>query len=249
MNIKTKRILMLTAIIVVYFLVFKAWNLLLFTDTKGLVDFITERIDGYKNPQTLKIEKREAKEYIEIDNLKIENIFKKYEELEKTDKSVKYIIYKDNSVEKYVSISKTIPYATVFIEGFKNYSEQDGEEEYEYTTLYKPEKTYEYLIANGVSSEFKFFEFLVNNYDNESKIYSSNSKMKENHYIKSYIANIIPNIKQLYELEGTKGYMFELLNGSFEVHINQYVLTIIGLSKEEISDLVGTIIINEEKTK
>ena len=114
--------------------------------------------------------------------------------------------------------------------------------------LYEPQETYEYLLENGVTSEYKLFEFLVNNYDNESKIYSSNAKMKENHYIKTYIANILSSIKQLYKFEGAKGYMFELLNGGFEIHTNQYVITTIGLSLEEISDLVGTIKINEEKT-
>ena len=173
--------------------------------------------------------------------------FKKYEQLEKTDNTLKYIVYKDDTVKKYVSISKTVPFTTIFIEGFKNYSEQEEGEEFEYTSLYEPQKTYEYLVDNGVTSEFKFFEFLVNNYDNESKIYSSNAKMKENHYIKAYIANILPNIEKLYKFDGQKGYMFELINGGFEVHTNQYVITTIGLSKEEVSDLVGTIIINEEK--
>ena len=41
--------------------------------------------------------------------------------------------------------------------------------------------------------------------------------------------------------------MFELISGGFEVHTDQYVITTMGLSKEEVSDLVGTIIINEEK--
>lgn len=244
---KIKRMIMIVAIIVIYFLVFKAWNLLIYTDTKGLVDFITEGIDGYKNPETIKIETRVVNNYIEFDKLKIENIFKGYEQLEKTDNTLKYIVYKDDTVKKYVSISKTVPFTTVFIEGFKNYSEQEEGEEYEYTSLYEPQKTYEYLVDNGVTSEYKFFEFLVNNYDNESKIYSSNAKMKENHYIKAYIANILPNIEKLYKFDGQKGYMFELINGGFEVHTNQYVITTMGLSKEEISDLVGTIIINEEK--
>lgn len=244
---KTKRIIMIVAIIVIYFLVFKAWNLLVYTDTKGLVDFITEGIEGYKNPETIKIETRAVNNYVEFDKLRLENIFKNYEELEKTDNTIKYIIYKDNTVKKYVSISKTVPFTTIFIEGFKNYSEQEEGEEYEYTSLYEPQKTYEYLLDNGVTSEFKFFEFLVNNYDNESKIYSSNAKMKENHYIKTYIANILPNIEKLYNFDGQKGYMFELISGGFEVHTDQYVITTMGLSKEEVSDLVGTIVINEEK--
>ena len=29
----------------------------MYTDTKGLVDFITEGIKGYENPETIKIEK------------------------------------------------------------------------------------------------------------------------------------------------------------------------------------------------
>ena len=40
------------------------------------------------------------------------------------------IVYKDDTVKKYVSISKTVPYTTIFIEGFKNYSEQEDGEEY-----------------------------------------------------------------------------------------------------------------------
>ena len=64
---KVKRIIMIVAIIVVYFLVFKAWNLLMYTDTKGLVDFITEGIKGYENPETIKIETRAVNNYIEFD--------------------------------------------------------------------------------------------------------------------------------------------------------------------------------------
>lgn len=249
MKSKIKKIILITAIVVVYFFVFKAWNLLIYTDSKGLVDYISEVIKGYKNTKTIKIEQKEVKNYLEFDKLKIENIFKNYEELEKTENSIKYIVYKNDQIEKYVSISKSVPYTTVFIEGFNNYSEQDTEEGYEYAQLYEPQKTYEYLLENGVTTEYKLFEFLVDNYDNESKIYSSNAKMKENHYIKTYIANILTNIRGLYKLEGTKGYMFELINGSYEIHINKYVITTNGLSLEEISDLVGTIKIDEEKTK
>ena len=89
---KVKRIIMIVAIIVVYFLVFKAWNLLIYTDTKGLVNFITESIKGYKNPETIKIETRAVNNYIEFDKLKIENIFKGYEQLEKKDDTLKYIV-------------------------------------------------------------------------------------------------------------------------------------------------------------
>lgn len=219
----------------------------MYTDTKSLVDYSTHKIEEYKNPEIIKIEQKEVKDYVEFEDLKIQNIFKNYEELEKSKTGLKYIIYKDDSIDKYVSISKSTPYSTIFIEGFKNYSEVDENGEYEDIMLYEAEETYEYLLENGVTSEAKLFDFLTENYDNESKVYSSNAKMKENHYIKSYIANVLPTIKKLYVFDGINSYMFELDSGAYEAHINKYTLTIIGLSKEEISDLVGTIIINEEK--
>lgn len=237
------------AIIVVYFFVYKAWILLLNTDTKSLTDYAANKIEEYKNPEIIKVETKEVQDFVEFDNLKIQNIFKNYEELQKTEDGLKYIVYKDDSIDKYVSISKSVPYSTIFIEGFKNYSEIDDDGEYEDIILYEAEETYEYLLENGVTSESKLFDFLTKNYDNESKVYSSNAKMKENHYIKSYIANVLPTINQLYVFDGINGYMFGLNSGAYEVHVNKYTLTIVGLSKEEISNLVGTIIINEKKQK
>ena len=46
---KVKRIIMIIAIIVVYFFVYKAWILLMNTDTKSLVDYSTHKIEEYKN--------------------------------------------------------------------------------------------------------------------------------------------------------------------------------------------------------
>ena len=116
---KVKRIIMIVAIIVVYFLVFKAWNLLMYTDTKGLVDFITEGIKGYENPETIKIETRAVNNYIEFDKLKLENIFKKYEQLEKTDNTLKYIVYKDDTVKNTFQFEKQFHLQLYLLKGSK----------------------------------------------------------------------------------------------------------------------------------
>ena len=44
----------------------------MFTDTKGLVNYISEVIKGYENPKTLKVEQKEVDNYYEFDKLKIE---------------------------------------------------------------------------------------------------------------------------------------------------------------------------------
>ena len=76
---KVKRIIMIIAIIVVYFFVYKAWILLMYTDTKSLVDYSTHKIEEYKNPEIIKIEQKEVKDYVEFEDLKIQNIFKTFE--------------------------------------------------------------------------------------------------------------------------------------------------------------------------
>lgn len=241
-----KRIILIISIIIVYSLVFKAWNLLIYTDNKSLSDFVSHVIKSYESPEIITIEKKEAKNYVEFDSIKIENKFQKFDKIETDPNKLQYIKYKDDNLDKYVSITKSNSFGSSFIYGFKNYSKQDGDSEYEDITLYEPDETYEYLKENNVTSDTKLFEFLLKNYDNQNKLFTKKSKMKENYYIKEYIANVIPRIKKLNIFKGLNGYMFETINDGFEVYVGNYSITLMGFTKEEALELVRTIKINEK---
>ena len=72
--------------------------------------------------------------------------------------------------------------------------------------------------------------------------------MKENMYVKEFVLNIMPRVKDYHILSGDiNGFMFELINGGYEIHIGEYALVITGFTKEEVIELVRTIKINEEK--
>lgn len=242
-----KRIVIIISIIIVYSLVFKAWNLLIYTDNKSLSDFVSHVMKTYESPEIITIENKETKNYVEFDTLKIENKFQKFDKIETDSSKLQYIKYKDDTLEKYISIKKSSSFGASFINGFKDYSKQDGDEEYEDITLYEPEETYKYLKENDVTSDTKLFEFLLDNYDNQNKLFTKKSKMKENYYIKEYIANVLPRIKKLNIFKGLNGYMFETINDSFEIYVGNYSITLIGYTKEEAIELVRTIKIDEKK--
>ena len=98
------------------------------------------------------------------------------------------------------------------------------------------------MRCNGL----KLFNYLLDNYSNSTQLLTSSSKMKENYYIKEYIRNVIPKIKNIYIFDNKDGYMLKLNSGAYEIHIDEYVITIVGLTKEEIISLVRTININEK---
>lgn len=242
-----KRVLLIISIIVVYSLVFRAWTLLTYTDNKSLSDFVNHIMKTYESPEIISIETKDVKNYVEFENIKIENKFQKFDKIETDPNKLQYIKYKDDNLDKYISINQSASFGASFINGFKNYSKQDGDDEYENITLYAPEETYEYLKENNVTSDTQLFEFLLKNYDNQNKLFTKKSKMKENLYIKEYIANVIPRIKKLSIFKGLNGYMFETINNGFEIYIGNYSITLMGYTKEEALELVRTIKIDEKK--
>lgn len=242
-----KKIILIISIVIVYSLVFKSWNLLLYTENKGLSDFVKHVMKTYESKETITIEKKEAKNYIEFKNIKIENKFQKFDKIETDPNVLQYISYKGNELDKYISINESTTFATSFVNGFKDYSKQDGDDVYEDITLYDKEKTSEYLKENNITTDIKLIEFLQENYNNKNKLFTSNSKMKENYYIKQFIANVMPRIKKLTILKGMNGYMFETINNNYEIYVDNYMIKLVGYTKEEVIELVRTIKINEEK--
>ena len=139
-------------------------------------------------------------------------------------------------------------YIDIYANGYDKYNTNVSSTSVGKTVLYNKEKTYNYLKGNKVLNDNELFNFIIKNFDNKSNILTSTSKMKENMYVKEFVLNIMPRVKDFHILSGDiNGFMFELIHGGYEIHIGEYALVITGFTKEEVIELVRTIKINEEK--
>ena len=232
-----KKIALTISIIIVYFLIYKAWNLLIYTQDKSLFNYSQSIIKTYKNKEIINIDLQNANNNITFQNLKMKNIFDDYKKIETNNNEIKYIS-NDDKIYKYIIIRNEKTFLEIFKTGFKKQDEE--------INLYDKDKMNIYLKENNINSDLKLFNHLLNNCSNSSKLLTSINKMKENYYIKEYIRNVMPKVKNIYIFDNRDGYMLKLNSGSYEIHISNYTITIVGLTKEEIIDLVRTISINEK---
>lgn len=241
---------MILTIVIVYFLVYKEIMLINNTQDPNVTNYAKGILENYKNPKEITIEAKEAKEYIEYKGLKIENKFKNYEKNEAGSDSIQYVVYNNGSMEKLFSVGNSLTYTEIYAEGYDTYNENvtDVSLPLGKKTLYDKEKVYNYLKENKVTKDSELFKFIVENFDNKSNILTSTSKMKENEYVKEFVVNIMPRIKEYTILNGTvDGFMFKLIAGGYEIHIGNYAIILIGQTEEEVLELVRTIKIDEEK--
>lgn len=245
-----KRFIMIALIVVVYFFVYKEIMVIKYTQKPDITEYAKGILEKYKEPDTIKIEKLDAKDYIEYKTVKIRNDFSKYEKIESSSNSLQYVLNENGSMKKMFSIGEALTYIELYTEGYKikNENVTNESDSNEKTTLYTKDEMYNYLKENDVTDDNELFKFIIKNFDNKNNLLTSNSKMKENLYTKEYVVNIMPRVKAYHILSGDiNGFMFELINGGFEVHFDKYAIVTIGLKKEEVIELVRTIKINEEK--
>lgn len=233
-----KKIILTISIIVVYFFIYKAWNLLIYTQDKSLYEYSQSIIETYKNKETINIEFQKVTNKITFKNLEMNNIFNDYKKIQKNTDEIQFIKNDGKNINKYIIIGNSKSFLEIFTDGFKKYDEK--------IILYDKDKMNIYLKENNITDDLKLFNYLLDNYSNSTQLLTSSSKMKENYYIKEYIRNVIPKIKNIYIFDNKDGYMLKLNSGAYEIHIDEYVITIVGLTKEEIISLVRTININEK---
>lgn len=246
----TKRFIIITLIVIIYFLIYKELMVIKYTQKPDITEYANGILEKYKDPDTIKIEKLDAKDYIEYKTVKIRNDFSKYEKIESSSNSLQYVLNENGSMKKMFSIGEALTYIELYTEGYKIKNENIANEtnSNEKTLLYTKEKMYNYLKENNVNDDNELFKFIIKNFDNKNNLLTSNSKMKENLYAKEYVVNIMPRVKAYHILSGdVNGFMFELINGGYEVHFDKYAIVTIGIKKEEVIELVRTIKINEEK--
>ena len=245
-----KRVIITISIVIIYFLIYKEIMLINYTQKQDVTSYAKGILENYKNPDTIKIESKDSTKYVEHKKIKIENKFENFEKVESDSSSIQYVLYDNGNIKKLFTMGDALTYVQIYAEGYDTYntnvtatSSSLGK-----TILYNKEKTYKYLNENKVTNDNDLFSFIIKNFDNKSNMLTSNSKMKENMYVKEYVVNIMPRVKDYHILTGDiEGFMFELINGGFEIHIGEYAIVVTGFTKEEVLELVRTIKINEEK--
>ena len=245
-----KKVIIAISIVIIYFLIYKEVILINNTQKPDITSYAKGILENYKNPDTIKIESKEASKYIEHNNIKIENKFENFEKVESDSSSIQYVLYENGNIKKLFTMGDALTYVQIYAEGYDTYNTNvtSAASSLGKNTLYNKEKTYNYLKENKVTNDNELFSFVIKNFDNKSNILTSNSKMKENLYIKEYVVNIMPRVKDYHILSGDiNGFMFELLNGGFEIHIDKYAIVITGYTKEEVIELIRTVKVNEKK--
>lgn len=245
---KIKRIIITISIVVIYFLIYKEIMLINYTQKPDITSYANGILENYKNPQTINITSINSEKYIEHKGIKVKDVFSKYEKIESDDSSVQYGLYENGYLKRLFTMGDALTYIDIYANGYDKYNTNVSSTSVGKTVLYNKEKTYNYLKGNKVLNDNELFNFIIKNFDNKSNILTSTSKMKENMYVKEFVLNIMPRVKDYHILSGDiNGFMFELINGGYEIHIGEYALVITGFTKEEVIELVRTIKINEEK--
>lgn len=243
---KIKRVIITISIVVIYFLIYKEIMLINYTQKADITSYANGILENYKEPETIDIKSIDSEKYIEHKNIKVKDVFSKYEKIESDSSSIQYGLYENGYLKKLFTMGDALTYVEIYANGYDKYNTNVSSTSVGKTMLYNKEKTYNYLEENKVFNDNDLFNFIIKNFDNKSNILTSTSKMKENMYVKDFVLNIMPRVKEYYIISGdVNGFIFQLINGGYEVHIGEYALVVTGFTKEEVIELVRTIKINE----
>lgn len=233
---KLKRLLFIIIMSIISLVIYKQIVMLKYTYNVDLVD-ITNK---FNTKNKISIENRKVSKYITYSSLKIEDVFNEYTKVE--DDKLRYIDYEEDTIKAYISISKEASYLSIYINGFKDIKGNN----------IKDENISKIVAENKIDNDIELFNYLKNNYDN-TNLFSSNDRIKENYYNKIFMNNILPPIEKYTIIEGDYyGYIImsseKLTNVYLCYGLNNYVITFGGkYYEDDIYRLIGTIVIDEEK--
>ncbi len=203
----------------------------------------------YNVKQDINIEKvgdtvinhKDTKEYLTYNDIKIRNDFKNYvyEEDENT-----YVLYnKEDDIVNMFSIFEVDTLINAFIE-------------YDNAVLSTKTLT-KYLNDNNINNDMDLMEH-ISNYKKDINFFSSNKDIRINYYLNNFTKDILPFVTEYKTISGDyEGCILYNLNYEEDVAIDimlfyknrRFVLSFIGEEFEEnkIIDLIGTVVLNEEK--
>ena len=204
--------------------------------------------DDVIREDSISINKKDYKNYIDYNNIRINNIFKKY-----IFEEGSYLLFdKDEEVIEMFYEYEGDTYIESFINGLNIYPEEDKKE------ILSRKQRKDIIKDNNITKDIDLIKFMYDYLKKDLNILSSTNELKTYAYINSYLSNVIPLISGYREINGDyEGIIIYENNLDYEnnylinlYHDNRrYILSFIGneLSEEDIIDLIGTVRFNEKK--
>ena len=204
--------------------------------------------DDVIREDSISINKKDYKNYIEYNSIRINNIFKKY-----IFEEGSYLLFdKDEEVIEMFYEYEGDTYIESFINGLNIYPEEDKKE------ILSRKQRKDIIKDNNINKDIDLIKFMYDYLKKDLNILSSTNELKTYAYINNYLSNVIPLISGYREINGDyEGIIIYENNLDYEnnylinlYHDNRrYILSFIGneLSEEDIIDLIGTVRFNEKK--
>lgn len=201
---KKKILSLLMMIVIIYIILFlglKSYYLIKY-DYKGEVN---NSILDAKFNEELTIKTKEVTNYIELDNLKIEDIFNEYQCTKKENQIT------CNNDDKKFKLEHQISYREMFYKALLNYDKEDF-------YIKQFHKSYKEILDKKFKTDYDFILFILNR-NLESNFMTSIEDMRINYYINSTALNILPEAKKITKIKGS-------ING-FVLSSNQNIIVVI----------------------
>ena len=204
--------------------------------------------DDVIREDSISINKKDYKDYMEYNSIRINNIFKKY-----IFEEGSYLLFdKDEEVIEMFYEYEGDTYIESFINGLNIYPEEDKKE------ILSRKQRKDIIKDNNITKDIDLIKFMYDYLKKDLNILSSTNELKTYAYINNYLSNVIPLISGYREINGDyEGIIIYENNLDYEnnylinlYHDNRrYILSFIGneLSEEDIIDLIGTVRFNEKK--
>ena len=227
---------------------YKGFNLYYYNISNITFDEYEEFIEGFKVKNTININNVKTNEYLNFNEIKIRNDFKKFEKIDDGTGSKDFIKYKITYGDKKVAaifMGKTDTYINLLKNDFDVYGNGDRR--------LKKNNVTDILNKNNITNDIELFEYLRKNKDIKSNIFTSVKDMKNNFTINYLLAVMLPKVDNITIIDGDySGYIFNM-GSNKEVSIfknnKRYVFTFINtdyFTDQYIQELLSTVVIENK---
>lgn len=204
-------ILSMILIICLVYVSYKGVLLMIHKVPKGDIE---EIISGLEVKSTLTIYKRTIDEdkYLVVDDIKIRNDFKDFEEMERPNELHPVILKKtlDNGKTLGVSISSGNSYIDIFSSDDVIVYNGIDSDTIDFGQFNAADRKY-FLLRNDINNDIDLLNYIYKNGYHKSNIFMTDREIKENYAINFFMDTVIPKIDNITLITGDySGYIFNL---------------------------------------
>lgn len=209
-------------------------------------------ISGLKVDKTLTIYKRTIEEdkYLVVDDIKIRNDFRDFEEMERLNELYPVILRKnlDNGDKLGVSISSEKTLIDIFSsDNVVVYNGIDSDT-IDFGQFNAADRKY-FLLRNDINDDIDLLKYIYKNGYHKSNVFMSDREIKENYAINFFIDTVIPKVDGITLIQGDySGYIFEFKERNIKSvcilrNDKAYYFTFYGekYNDEYLVDILGTL--------